>query len=72
MRAVLQHYKRHTGLTLVSSELFMYPTDHTVWHQNFEEHNFRGFRGLAVNRENYAPRNNAKFSKTRIRCRNFR
>ena len=37
----------------------------TVWRQIFEEHNFRGFRGLASNRENYAPRNNAKFSKSR-------
>ena len=37
---------------------------HTVWRQIFEEHNFRGFRGLALNRENYAPRNSAKPSKT--------
>jgi len=34
--------------------------EHTVWRQIFEEHNFRGFRGLALNRENYVPRNNAQ------------
>ena len=27
------------------------------YRQIFEKHNFRGFRGLTANRENYAPRN---------------
>ena len=37
----------------------------TVWRQIFKEHNFCGFRGLPANRKNYAPPNNAHFSKTR-------